>query len=133
MPAQQRCYQTQNLLVARDADRCRAEGQRFYATGNNLKYRLPQNQHGKLEKLTEPGQELQIDFTRKLHNKKLNGEAQILIAVDRFSKWPTAKICKTDETKVLNFLTNHFNLKGIPERIKSDKGGIYINRIQRVL
>ena len=55
------------------------------ATGKNLKYQIPKNQYGKLEKLSEPGQELQIDFTGKLHNKKLNGEPQILIAIDRFS------------------------------------------------
>ena len=69
------------------------------ATGKNLKYQIPKNQYGKLEKISEPGQELQIDFTGKLHNKKLNGEPQILIAIDRFSKWPTAKVCKTSDTK----------------------------------
>ena len=84
------------------------------ATGKNLKYQIPKNQYGKLEKLSEPGQELQIDFTGKLHNKKLNGEPQILIAIDRFSKWPTAKICRTSDTKE------------IIEIIKSDEGGAFI-------
>ena len=96
------------------------------ATGKNLKYQIPKNKYGKLEKLSEPGQEIQIDFTGKLHNKNLNGEPQILIAIDRFSKWPTAKICKTSETKeVTSFLSNQFNLYGIPEKIKSDKGGAF--------
>ena len=36
-------------------------------TGKNFKYQSPKNQYGKLEKLAEPGQELQIDFTGKLH------------------------------------------------------------------
>ena len=77
---------------------------------------------GLYKKLSEPGQEIQIDFTGKLHNKKLSGKTQILIAVDRFSKWPTAKICKTSEKKeVTNFISSNFNLYGIPE--KSDKGG----------
>ena len=44
------------------------------ATGKYLKHQTPKNQYGKLEKLSEPGQELQIDFTGKLHNKSLNGE-----------------------------------------------------------
>ena len=57
-----------------------------FASGKNLKYQLPKKHYGKLEKLTEPGQELQIDFTGKLHNKNIHGEVQILIAVDRFSK-----------------------------------------------
>ena len=55
------------------------------SSGKNLKYQIPKNESGKLKTLTEPGQEIQIDFTGKLHNKKFNGENQILIAVDRFS------------------------------------------------
>ena len=39
----------------------------------------------KQKALIEQAQELQIDFTGKLHNKPLNGEVQILIAIDRFS------------------------------------------------
>ena len=102
------------------------------ASGKNLNYQLPKKHYGKLEKLSEPGQELQIDFTGKLHNKKLNGETQILIAIDRFSKWPTVKICKISETKeVINFLSSNFNLYGIPEKIRSDKGGAFISKEYR--
>ena len=80
-----------------------------------------------MKKLTEPGQEIQIDFTEKLQNKRINWDVEILIAVDRFSKWPTVKICKTAETKeVINFRTNNFNLYGIPKKIKSDEGGAFI-------
>ena len=61
------------------------------ATGKNPKSQILKNHYGKLEKLSEPGQELQIDVTGKLHNKKLNGEPQILVAIDQFSKWPTVK------------------------------------------
>ena len=39
-------------------------------TCKNSKYQIPEKQHVKLEKLTEPGQELQKDFTGKLQNKK---------------------------------------------------------------
>ena len=96
------------------------------ATGKNLKYQIAKNQYGKLEKLSEPGQELQVDFTGKLHNRNLNGEPQILIAIDRFSKWPSAKICKTSDTKeVISFLSNQFNLYCIPEKSKSDKAGAF--------
>ena len=102
------------------------------ASGKNLKYQLPNKHYGKLEKLTEPGQEIQIDFTGKLHNQKINGDVQILIAVDRFSKWPTVKICKTAETKeVIQFSTCNFNLYGIPEKVKSDKGGAFISKEYR--
>ena len=94
------------------------------SSGKNLKYQLPKNEFGKLKTITEPGQEIQIDFSGKLNNKKLNGEHQILIAVIRFSKWPTARFCKSSETKeVINFLKQNFNLYELPEKINTDKGG----------
>ena len=99
------------------------------ASGKNLKYQLPKKHSGKLEKLPEPGQEIQIYITGKLHNKISHGEIQILIAVDRFSKWPTVKVCKTSEAKeVITFLTSNFNLYGIPENIKSDRGRAFISK-----
>ena len=70
------------------------------ATGKNLKYQILKKQYGKLEKLSKPGQELQFVFTGKLHNKNLNGEPQIQIAIDRFfSDWPTAKFAKGRKQK----------------------------------
>ena len=106
------------------------------ATGKNLKNQILKNQYRKFGKLSEPGQELQIDFTGKLHYKNLNGEPQILIALDRFNEWPTAQICKTSESKeVISFLSNQFNSFVIAEKIKCDKRGrgIYFDRIQRIL
>ena len=55
-------------------------------SGKNLKDQLPNNHFGKLKTLTEPGQEIQIDFTGKLHNKRINGDVQILLVIDSFSK-----------------------------------------------
>ena len=91
------------------------------ASVRNFKYQIPKNN---LKTLTEQGQEIQIDFTGKLNHKKLNGGHQILIATDRFSKWPTVTICKSSETKeVLNFLEQNFNLYGLSETIKTDSSG----------
>ena len=99
------------------------------SAGKKLKYQLPKHEFGKLKTLTEPGQEIQIDFSGKLNSKKLNGDHQILIAIDRFSKWPKAKICKSSETKeVINFLKQNFNLYGLPEKIKTDKGGAFVSK-----
>ena len=42
------------------------------------------------------------------------------------------KICKTAETKeVIQFLTSNFNLYGIPEKFKSEKGGAFISKKYR--
>ena len=99
------------------------------SSGKNLKYQLPKHKFGKLKTLTEPGQEIQSDFSGILNNKKLNGNHQILIAIDRFSKWPTAKICKSSETKeVIHFLEQNFNLYGLPEKINTDKGGAFVSK-----
>ena len=110
--------------ITRDIENKAKDCTACLASGKNLKYQLPNSHYGKLKTLTEPGQEIQIDFPGKLQNKKINGDVQILIAIDRFSKWPTAKTCKTAETKeVINLIINNFNLYGIPEKIISDKGG----------
>ena len=100
------------------------------ASSKSLKLQLPSSNYGKLKKkLTEPGHEIQIDFTGKLRNKNRNCDVQILIPVDRFSKWPTVKFCKTVETKEsINFLTNNFNLYWIPEKEISDKRGASISK-----
>ena len=99
------------------------------ASGKNLKYQKPKNESGKLKTFTEPGQEIQIDFTGKLYNKKLNGKNQLLNVVDSFSKWPTVKICKPCEAnEVIKLLKQIFSLYGIPERIKSDRGGAFISK-----
>ena len=99
------------------------------SSGKNLKYQLPKHEFGKLKTLTEPGHEFEIDFSGNLNNKKRNGDHQIPIAIDRFSKWLTAKICKSSETKeVINFLKQNFNLYGLPEKIKTDKGGAFVSK-----
>ena len=98
-------------------------------SGKILKYQIPNNRSGKLKTLTEPGQKLQIDFTRKSQNQKLNEENQILTAVDRFSKCPTVKISNTFERKeVINFLTHNLNLYEIPKITKSDTGGAFVSK-----
>ena len=65
---------------------------------------------------------------------RLSEKTEKLIAIDRFSKWPTAKLCKLSENKeVLYFSKQNFNLCRLPEKIKTDEGGVYIERIQRIL
>ena len=84
------------------------------ASGKSLIYQLPKKRYGKVEKLTETGQEIQIDFFLENYITKIFTD---LIAVDRFSEWPTVEICKTSETKeVTQFLSSNFNLYGIPEK-----------------
>ena len=62
------------------------------AAGNNLKTQLPQSEINRLENLTEPGQEIQLDFTGPIKSIS-RGDVYILVAIDRFSKWQTPQIC----------------------------------------
>ena len=61
-------------------------GVAYMASGKNLIYQLPENAFGKLTTSTEPGREVQINFSGKINHKKVNGEHQILIVIDIFSK-----------------------------------------------
>ena len=102
------------------------------ASGKSSKYQLLKKHYGSLEKLTERGQEIQIDFTGKLQNENILGDVQILIAVDRFSKPPTVKICNISETKeVTQIFSSKFILYGILENIRSDEGNAFITNVIR--
>ena len=60
----------------------------------NLKFQIPQTEKSKIESPKTPGEEIQIDFTGNLHNKKLSTNPPVLIAVDKNSRSPVAKTCK---------------------------------------
>ena len=50
----------------------------------------------------------------------------ILVAVDRFSKWPRAHICKnTDSRIVLKFLTKYISDNGTPWSVRTDNGSYF--------
>ena len=93
--------------------------------GKNLKTQIPQTEVNRLEILTEPGQEIQLDFAGPIKSKS-RGDVYILVAVDRFSKWPTAKICKsTDSRTVIKFLTKYCTDNGTPKTIRIDNGSCF--------
>ena len=97
--------------------------------GKNLKFQLPTTEKTKIEPPKKPGEEIQIDFTGNLHNKKLTSHPFILVAVDKNSRWPVAKICKnTNHETVISFLNEYINVYGVPKRIKSDRGGAFISK-----
>ena len=62
------------------------------ASGKNLVTQLPSTEKQKLEFLSESNQEIQLDFAGPIKSKT-RGRVYILVAVDRFIKWPTAQIC----------------------------------------
>ena len=78
-----------------------------------------------MELLSEQNQETQLDFA-VLINSRARGEVHILVAVDRFSKWPTADICKNTDTRtVLKFSAKFCSDNGTPRTIRSDNGSCF--------
>ena len=75
------------------------------SSGENLKNPIPKNFSRKLEKLTETGQEIQIDFTRK-SNDKMNSETEILLPLGRWNTARTAQICKTSDSREPKIFSN---------------------------
>ena len=77
------------------------------AAGKNLRTQLPATEINRLEILTELNQEIQSEFAGPIESKT-RGDVYIIVAVDRFIKWPTAQTCKnTDIRTVIKFLTNY--------------------------
>ena len=68
--------------------------------GKNLKTQLPQSEINRLEILTEPGQEIQLDFAGPIKSK-FRGDVYILVAINRFSKWPTAQLCENTDSRTV--------------------------------
>ena len=96
--------------------------------GKNLKFQIHQTEKSKIEPLKKPGEEIQIDFTGKRHYKKLSTNPLILIAIDKISRWPVAKLCKiTNDETVISFFNEYISVYGVPKQIKSDKSGAFIS------
>ena len=96
--------------------------------GKNLKTQLSSTKK-KLELPKHPGEEIQIDFTGNLNSKHLDSSPFIIIAVDKNSRWPAAKICKnTNHDTVITFLREYINVYRVPKPIKSDNGSAFISK-----
>ena len=95
------------------------------AAGKNTITQIPSTEKNTLEILTELNQAIQLDFAGPI-NSKTRSDVYSLVAVDRFSKWPTAQVCKnTDNRTVLNFLTKYFSDTGTPQCIRTDNGSCF--------
>ena len=75
-----------------------------------------------LPPLVAPNEELQLDFAGPLQDEK-GKKVFILVAVDRFSKFPSALLTKnTGSKKVIKFLEAYIRMYGIPKSIRPDHG-----------
>ena len=89
--------------------------------GKNLKPIIPKTNLGKLPKLLEPNQEIQLDFAGPLPNES-NNEIYILVAIDRFSRYPSAVVHPNcDASTAIDFLQKYCEFHGIPRSIRCDQ------------
>ena len=62
--------------------------------GKNAKYVTPKIAKKPLPLLTQPSQELQMDYAGSLENHKAT-KTNLLVAIDRYSKIPSVKVTKS--------------------------------------
>ena len=93
--------------------------------GKNLKVLLGTNKTEKLPILTEPNEEVDLDFAGPLDKSWCNSK-YLLLCIDRFSKFPSAKVVNnTSASSILTSMTDYFHLHGFPKSIRADHGSCF--------
>ena len=89
--------------------------------GKNAKNIIPKNATKTLPLLTQPEQELQLDYAGPLKDHKVK-KIYLLVAIDRYSKFPSVKTTKSTGGKSsIKFLRTYIDTYGKPESIKTDQ------------
>ena len=97
--------------------------------GKNLKSMTPKNKSAPLALLREPNEEIQLDFCGPVTNER-GKEQYILTCIDRFSKFPTAKIYNsTNASNVTKFLEKYIDFHGVPRSIRCDQGTCFTSKV----
>ena len=91
--------------------------------GKNLKTLTSKAGYENLEPLTCPNEELKLDFAGPIQTGKNGSGVYLLVAIDRYSLFPSCMITKsTGSKKIINFLDECILTHGVPRSIKSDQG-----------
>ena len=90
--------------------------------GKNLKSIITKNNIGTLGKLTEPNEEIQMDFAGPIPFKNNTQNNYILVTVDRLSRFPHADTFNNCDTNTaIEYLESYCRLHGIPRSIRCDQ------------
>ena len=97
--------------------------------GKNLKPASTFNTAQPLPVLSGPNHELQLDFAGPILDDK-GSKIFLLVAFDRFSKFPSVLISKTTGAKkVTKFLDSYIRIHGLPHSIRTDHGSGFKNNL----
>ena len=97
-------------------------------TGKNLKPLIPKNRTSELPTLMEPNEEVQLDFAGPIIDEK-HRESYILASVDRYSRYPHAKVYHNcDAETAIEYLNQYIKFHGVPRNIRCDQAQAFKSR-----
>ena len=102
------------VTAAQNCKECRAKGK-------NLRVISGRKHFTSLDAVVEPNEEIQLDFAEPLPDEN-NKDVYILVGVDRFSRFPSAKIVANNKADtIIKFMQTHFVNHGVPRNIRCDQ------------
>ena len=100
---------------------------RFIKAGENLEVILGTINTEKLPILSEPNDDLDLDFAGPL-DKNWGNSKHLLLCIDRFSKFPSVKVVNnTSVSSLLLIMSDYCQLYGYPKSIRADDGSCFIS------
>ena len=83
---------------------------------------------GKIPEPKEPNESVQLDFWGPINYLK-EYKKYLLVAVDRFSRWPSAIVCISNRSdKIVKFLKAYIIAHGVPRQIRVDQGTNFMSK-----
>ena len=102
------------VATAQNCKNCREKGK-------NLKVISGKKHYTTLDAVVEPNEEIQLGFAGPLPDEN-NKEVYILVGVDRFSRFPYAKVVSNNRADtIIRFMQNHIVNHGVPRNIRCDQ------------
>ena len=96
--------------------------------GKNLKVILGTSNTEKLPILSEPNEEVHLDFAGPL-DKNWGNSKHLLLCIDRFSKFPSAKVVNnTSASSIFSFMSDYCHLHGFPKSIRVNYVSCFISK-----
>ena len=89
--------------------------------GKNLKSIIPKTKWPPIKPCVEPNKEIQIDFGGPILDGQ-GREVYFLACIDRFSKFPSLKLCNhANAINIEHFLNKNMSIHGVPRSIRLDQ------------
>ena len=112
------------LSLATIAGNCR----QCTLAGKNLKNMCPKRDVGKIPEPKETNESVQFNFWGPISYLK-ESKKYVLVAVDRFSRWPSAMACNSNRSdKIVKFLKSYIIAHRVPRQIRVDQGTNFMSK-----